>query len=74
MAYEGDSSASFLACESDFGVSLESIFAYDVDIVATLGSLGGHFWHLKAASGALWGYLGSTCGIWGNFGATLGSF
>ena len=44
-------SASLLACEGDFGVTLESLFVYDGDFVATLVSLGGHFWHLRAALG-----------------------
>ena len=57
-------SASLLACEGDFGVTLELLFAYDGDFMATLGSLGDHCWHLRAASGAFWGRFGSTCGIW----------
>ena len=75
---------SLLACEGDFGVTLESLLAYDDDFVATLGSLCGHFWHL----GRLWGHFGVTLGLlwehlrhvgvtlgalWGHFGVTLGS-
>ena len=44
---------SLLACEGDFGVTLESLFVYDGDFVATLRSLGGHLWHLRAALGAV---------------------
>ena len=51
-------SASLLACEGDVGVTLVSLFVYDGDFVATLGSLGGHFWHLRAALGARWVTLG----------------
>ena len=46
-------SASLLACEGDFGATLESFFVYDGDFVATLVSLGGHFGHLRAALGAV---------------------
>ena len=44
-------SASLLACEGGFGVTLEFFFVYDGDFVAALVSLGGHFWHLRAALG-----------------------
>ena len=75
---------SLLACEGDFRVTLESLFAYDDDFVATLGSLCGHFWHL----GRLWGHFGITLGLlwehlrhvgvtlgalWGHFGVRFGS-
>ena len=58
-------SASLLACEGDFGITLESLFVYDGDFVPTLGSLGGRFWYLRAALWAFWGRFGRTCGIWG---------
>ena len=73
-----------LACEGDFGVTLESHFAYDEDFVATLGLFCGHFWHL----GRLWGQSGITLGLiwehlrhvgvtlgalWGHFGVRFGS-
>ena len=65
---------SLLACEGDFRVILESLFAYDDDFVATLGSLCGQFSHLRR----LWGHFGVTLGALaaygGDFGATLGSF
>ena len=64
---------SLLACEGDFGVTLESLLAYDDDFVATLGSLCGHFWHL----GRLWGHFGVTLGLlWEHLrhvGVTLGA-
>ena len=64
---------SLLACEGDFGVTLESLFTYDDDFVATLGSLCGYFSHL----GRLWGHFGITLGLlWEHLrhvGATLGS-
>ena len=63
-----------MACESDLGVSLESIFAYDGDFVATLGSLGGHFWHLKAAWDHFGVSLGALAAYGGDFGAILGLF
>ena len=44
---------SLLACEGDVGVTLELLFVYDGDFVAALGSLGGHFWHLRSALGAV---------------------
>ena len=50
---------SLLACEGGSGITLESLFAYGGDFVATLGSLGGHFWHLRAALGALGVTLGA---------------
>ena len=74
-----------MACEGDFGVTLESLFAYDGDFVATLGSFCGHYWHLRAALGTLWVTLGVTLGalaaygvafvgsLWGDFGISLGS-
>ena len=63
---------------------MESLFAYDDDLVTTLGSLCGHFWDLKAALGTLsvtlgllwkhlrhiWVPLGS---LRGDFGVSLGS-
>ena len=56
-----------------FRVILESLFAYDDDFVATLGSLCGHFWHL----GWLWGHFGITLGLlWEHLrhvGVTLGA-
>ena len=64
---------SFWACESDLGVSLESIFAYDDDIVATLGSL----LAFRAALASIWHHFGFTLGplaaCGGDFGGTLGS-
>ena len=60
-----------LAGECDFRVTLESLFVYDGDFVATLGSFCGHYLHLRAVRGTLWEYFGSTCGIWGRFGITL---
>ncbi len=42
---------SLLACEGDFGVTLELLFAYDGDFVAT-------FWDVRAALVALWVTLG----------------
>ena len=57
---------------------MESLFAYDDDFVATLGSLGGYYWHLRAALGAFWVTLGVTLGALaaygGDFGATLALF
>ena len=62
-----------MACEGDFGVTLESLFVYDGDFVATLGLLGGHFWLLWR----LWGHFGITLGAFaayrGNFGTSLAS-
>ena len=62
-----------MACEGDFGVTLESIFAYDDDFVATLGSL----LAFRAALGPIWHYFGFTLGApaacGGDFGGTLGS-
>ena len=50
-----------------------SLFVYDDDFVATLGSLCGHFWHL----GRLWGHFGITLGLlWEHLrhvGVTLGA-
>ena len=64
---------SLLACEGNFGVTLESLFAYDDDFVATLGSLCGHFWHL----GWVWGHFDVTLGLlWEHLrhvGVTLGA-
>ena len=64
---------SLLAFEGDSGVTLESLFAYDDDFVATLGSLCRHFWHL----GRLWGHFGVTLGLlWEHLrhvGVTLGA-
>ena len=70
-----------MACEGDFGVTLESLFVYDGDVVATLGSLGGHFWDLKSAFGGILRslrehlrHMGVTLGsLWGYFGISLGS-
>ena len=62
-----------MACEGDFGVTLESIFAYDDDFVATLGSL----LAFRAALGPIWHHFGFTLGApaacGGDFGGTLGS-
>ena len=67
-----------MACEDDFGVTLESLFVYDGDFVGTLGSFCGHYWHLRAALGTLWITLGVTLGApaayGGDFGVTLGLF
>ena len=67
-----------MACEGDFGVTLAPLFPYDGGFVATLGALGGHFWHLRTVLGALWDHFGVTWGAFaayrGDFGATLGSF
>ena len=67
-----------MACEDDFGFTLESFFAYDGDIVGTLGSFCGHYWCLRAALGTLWVTLGVTLGALaasgGAFGVTLGLF
>ena len=70
---------SLLACEGDFGVTLESLFAYDGDFVATLGLFCGHYWHLRAALRALWVTLWVTLGAlaaYGGayFGFSLGDF
>ena len=62
-----------MACEGDFGVTLESLFVYDGDFVATLGSLGGYFWHLRAALGALWVTLGLLWEHLRHMGVPLGS-
>ena len=70
-----------MACEDDIGVTLESLFAYDGDFVATLGLFCGHYSHLKAALGTLWVTLGVTLGalaayggcFWGYFEISLGS-
>ena len=54
MAYEGDFGATLGSLRrhfwhaKDFGVTLGSLFIYDVDFVAILVSLGGHFWDLRA--------------------------
>ena len=61
-----------MAYEDDIGVTLESLFAYDGDFVATLGSLGGHFWHLRAALGTLWVTLEVTLGILAAYGSDFG--
>ena len=65
-----------MACEGEFGVTLESLFAYDGNFVATLGSFCGHYWHLRAALGTLWVTLEVTLGVLaaygGDVGATLG--
>ena len=65
---------------------MRSLFTYDGDFVATLGSLGGHFLYLRAALGALWGHFGVTLGalaahgsdfeatfgsLWGQFGVSF---
>ena len=64
---------SLLACEGDFGLTLEPFFAYDDDFVATLGSL----LAFRAALRALWRHFGFTLGALaacgGDFGGTLGS-
>ena len=54
----GLTSASLLACEDDFRVALGSLFVYNGDFVATLGSLGGRFWNLR---------------VCGHFGVALGA-
>ena len=66
-------SASLLAFEGGFGVTLEELFIYDGDFVAILGSLGGHFWHLRAALGALWVTLELLCLHLRHMGVPLGS-
>ena len=58
-------SASLLARESDFGATLASFFSYDGDFVVTMGALGGNFWHLRMALGALWADFGVTLGLLG---------
>ena len=63
---------SLLACGGGFGVILAPLFPYDGDFVATLGPLGGHFWHVRAALGALLGYFGVTWGALAAYGVTLG--
>ena len=71
-------SASLLAREDYLGVTLELIFANEVDFVATLGSFCGNYWHLSAALGTVWVTLGVTLGALaasgGAFGVTLGLF
>ena len=64
---------SLLACEGDFGVTSESLFAYYGDFVATLGTFCGHYWHLRAASGALWIALGLLWEHLRHMGVNLGS-
>ena len=58
----GATSASLLACEGDFGVTLEKLFEFDGNLVGTLGSFCGHYWHLRAALSSL-----------SHFGLTLGA-
>ena len=57
---------------------MESLFAYDGDFVATLGSFCSHYWHLRAALGTPWVTLGVTLGALaaygGAFGVSLRSF
>ena len=57
---------------------MESLFAYDGDFVATVGSFCGHYLHLRAALGTLWVTLGVTLGALaaygGDFVGTLGLF
>ena len=60
-----------MARESDFGATLESFFAYDDDVVATLEALNSHFWHLRTALGALWADFGVTWGALATYGLTL---
>ena len=69
-----------MACEDDFEVTLGLLFVYDGDFVATLGSFCGHYWHLRAALGALWVTLGLLWehlrhlgSLWGHFEVILGS-
>ena len=65
-----------MACEGDFGITLESLFAYDGDFVGTLGSFCGRYWYLRVALGTLWVTLGCTLGALaayrGDFGFILG--
>ena len=51
--------------------TLGSLFVYDGDFVATLGSLGDHFWHLRAALGAVYVALAA---YGSDFGVTLSLF
>ena len=62
-----------MACEDDFGVTLELLFAYDGDFVATWGSFYSHFGHLRAALGTLWVTLGLLWHHLRHMGVTLGS-
>ena len=61
-----------MACEGDFRVTLESLFAYDGDFVGTLGSFCGHYWHLRAALGTLWVTLGFPLGALAAYGGDFG--
>ena len=60
-----------MACESNFGIALELIFAYDDDFVATLASL----LAFRAALKPIWHYFGFTlrapAACEGDFGGTL---
>ena len=57
-----------MACEGDFGVTLESFFAYDDDFVATLGLL----LAFRAALGPIWHHFGFTLGALAAFGGDFG--